>query len=143
MRSERDFQDKIQARIDSSDYTEESFNVENIIGIDPPSKDKYYGKVLIIGRGNGKSHRIINEIVEAFKIDPSSLDKLEVAVEQKQALAQLGQAVKGFSDVMIQTMRKQTFALADLSDALITSLQQPEPEYIQKHKPWKKDRFYY
>jgi len=36
-----------------------------------------------------------------------------------------------------------TIDIANIAAALIKSLQQPEKDYTQKHKPWKKDRFYY
>lgn len=70
-------------------------------------------------------------------------DNIVITEEQKEAIRACGRAFQGFADAMLKIMNANTVGLAKLGAELIKALQQPEKDYTQKYKPWKKDRFYY
>jgi hypothetical protein len=111
-------------------------------------------RVIIIGGGNvGLAGQFIDSYTEELARlqtkHPSDFDMsgIQITDEQKEALLSVGlvfEEFKEFVDKMIKATMGTTETLRDSSYALRNLIEpQPEKDYTQKHKPWKKDKFYY
>jgi hypothetical protein len=81
-----------------------------------------------------------NNIVNMNQFESTNI---QITDEQKEALLACGRAFKVFADAMAIIMRENSQNISNITNAILKRIQQPEKDFTQKHKPWKKYRFYY
>lgn len=97
---------------------------------------------VMIGRAQHKNQ--IKEICESLiAIKPFEMANIQLTDIQKELLSKLVMSNNEIAQAIINAMHKEPVPIADILKDFKESLVIPKQDYNQKHKPWKKERFYY